>query len=69
VGLSGAAGGVKSSFQEAIIFNLLTVKALSLRAHYSDVAQNASDAAQNEPLADSARNWQAVRLDPTKRLS
>jgi hypothetical protein len=55
----------ESSFQEDIISNNLTIKALSLRAHYSDVGRIASDAAQNAALADCAKKWQAVRLDPT----
>jgi hypothetical protein len=66
--VSGWDGGAKSSFQEDIISINLTIKALSLRAHYSDVARIASDAAQNAALAQRAKNWQAVRLDPTIRL-
>jgi hypothetical protein len=66
--VSGWTGCAKSSFQEDIISNNLTIKALSLRAHYSDVARIVSDATQNAALADWAKNWQAVRLDPTIRL-
>jgi hypothetical protein len=60
VGVSGADGCAKSSFQEDIISNSLTIKALSLRAHYSDVPKIASDAVQNVALAVWSEKWQAV---------
>jgi hypothetical protein len=60
--IQGLRLGRYNSFQRHNFFDL-SIKALSLRAHYSDVEQIASDAAQNMTLALPARTGKLRFVD------